>query len=487
MEASNPNDALFKRFWITLTLSMGFILIVLVPPFHSPDEFNHFYKAYHIADGHFTAEFDADSTHIGGSIPRSLKTISSFFEPIMHHRDRHSSMDSIFKYLNTPLKPNDKIFVSFPNTARYAPTAYTPQVLTFFILKQLNVPPLWMTYIGRLVTFMTWFVLILGALKWTPPLFRPVLMAMTLLPASVAIHATLNADIMTNGFLFIQIALFLHLKDADLHNTLTSQQRFYRVCLFAGLVFLTTVHKIIYFPMLGLLLLLKKENFVNNWFGKYGFIVLNLVLNAAFIMIWSRYVHHLIYPFDDVTRLTYCDLRPATDIEEDVNPDLQLQCIMSQPFTFLLRFIDANVASYGFTYKGYIATFGWELIRLPEILCIPFLVIMLIWVALKPIHFTKIEKFVMLGIAQSMTALFLLSMHLHWDQVGSEITCSYAAKYYYAMYALIILVLGGSLVQHQRFLESKWQFETLLKGGFVMIWLAFLIQIYARYYGIFNI
>ncbi len=487
MKDSNTNDFIFKRFWIILTLTMGFTLIVLVPPFHSPDEFNHFYKAYHIADGHFTAEFDRDKTHIGGYIPRSFITVSRPFEPMMHHPDWGIPTDSVFKYINTPLKSKDKIFVSFPNTARYAPTAYAPQVLTFFILKQFNIPPIWMMYVGRLITFMSWFALILWALKWSPPLYRPILMAMTLLPASIAINATLNADVVTNGLLFIQIALFLHLKDADLHNTLTAQQRFYRVCLFSGLVFLTTVHKIVYFPMLGLLLLLKKENFGNTLFKKNVFIVLNLALNAAFIVAWSQYVHHLIYPFDDVTRLTYCDLRPEMDVEEDVNPDLQLQYIMSQPITFLLKFIDAHIASYGFTYKGYIATFGWELIRLPEILCIPFFAIFLIWVALKPIHFTVVEKWVMFGISQGMTALFLFSMHLHWDQVGSEITCSYAAKYYYAMYALIILILGGSLARKQTVLESKFQFELLLKGGFVIIWIAFLIMIYNRYYGIFNI
>jgi hypothetical protein len=236
---------------------------------------------------------------------------------------------------------------------------------------------------------------------------------------------------------------------------------------------------------LGLLLLLKKENFGNTLSKKYVFIVFNLALNAVFIVAWSQYVHHLIYPFDDVTRLTYCDLRPATDVEEDVNPDLQLQYIMSQPFIFLKKFIGGNIATYGFTYKGYIATFGWELIRLPEFLCIPFLIIFLIWVALKPIYFTAVEKWVLFGISQSMTALLLFSMHLHWDQVGNEMTCSYAAKYYYAMYALIILILGGMLVHKQTLLESKWQFESLLKRGFVIIWFAFLIMIYNRYYAFF--
>ncbi len=47
----NKNPSFFNyKIWFWSTALLGLTLIILVPPFHSPDEFNHFYKAYHIAD-----------------------------------------------------------------------------------------------------------------------------------------------------------------------------------------------------------------------------------------------------------------------------------------------------------------------------------------------------------------------------------------------------------------------------------------------------
>ena len=56
-------------FAFTATL-FGLLFLFITPPFQGPDEINHFYKAYQIADGHFTSEIKDD--RLGGHIPKSI-------------------------------------------------------------------------------------------------------------------------------------------------------------------------------------------------------------------------------------------------------------------------------------------------------------------------------------------------------------------------------------------------------------------------------
>jgi uncharacterized membrane protein len=475
---SNQKEIFYYKLWFRATIILGLIMVVLVPPFHSPDEFNHFYKIYHIADGHYISDFDSTKSQLGGYIPRSLLTISKPFEDIAMHQERKMSLDTIFKYLKSPLLPNDKTFEPFPNTARYAPTAYTPQALTFFILKKAHIPPLWMTYIGRFFTFITWFWLISMAIRWIPIPYRPILMVLTLLPESLAINTTLSADVVTNGLIFLQIGLFLQLKTQ--YKVLHLKQIRNKILLFCCLVLLTTWHKVVYFPLLFLLLLLEKDVFEPLSIKKYVFIGLNLALNLLLIKLWSAHLHELIYPFADLTQNTYRDMRPGYN----VNPDLQIQYIINQPIAFLEKFIPATFSTYSRTNQSYIATFGWELIRLPAGLVVSFLCIFGIWIGQQPIRWTRFEKGFMLFIAHSMTSLFLLSMYLHWDAVGDDVTDNYTAKYYFAPYALIWLVLSGSLAGWKGLLDKKDLVETLFKGSFIIIWIWFLIIVYKRYYGL---
>jgi uncharacterized membrane protein len=475
---SDKKHFVFFDFWASLTLCVGLTLIVLVPPFHSPDEFNHFYKSYHIADQHFTPEFDKSKKHLGGFIPRSLVTVSKPFEKLVLRAKLKTSQDTIVKYLHYPLVPEDKLFVSFPNTARYALTAYLPQALTIMATMPYKITPIRMLYFGRFMTFMFWFVLILQALRWTPVPFRQALMVMTLLPASLAINTTLNADVITNGLIFMQLGLFLQLK---VHYKKLSQPQIYtKLFLFMALVLMGTLHKAVYFPMLFLLILLEKDIFNNSLFKKYGFITFNLALNVGLILLWANHIQQYIYPFGDITRTTYSDLRPGFN----VNPDLQMQYVVNHLIAFLKKFIIATFTTYSNNYTGYIASFGWENVQLPSGLGYFFITFLMIWMAVQPIVWTRFERFFLLGVAQAMTALFLFSMHLHWDSVGEELIDYYNAKYYFPMYALILLAWSGSLAHFRDVLYEKVYFHTLLKLFFMIISVDFLILVYERYYNV---
>ena len=139
---------------------------------------------------------------------------------------------------------------------------------------------------------------------------------------------------------------------------------------------------------------------------------------------------------------TYTHLRDEPDV--DVNPDLQIKRILQDVPTFIKNFIPASFDTYGYTFKRYISSFGWEGWGIPEVLLIAFSFLFLLYLILYiEVKFTKRECFLLLAIAHSMTALFLLSQHLHWDTVGDKISTFYFGKYFIPIYPLIFFAISS--------------------------------------------
>jgi hypothetical protein len=53
-----------------IALLIGFLYLLITPPFQVPDEPNHFFRCYQISEGHLLPE--RLESQVGGEIPRSL-------------------------------------------------------------------------------------------------------------------------------------------------------------------------------------------------------------------------------------------------------------------------------------------------------------------------------------------------------------------------------------------------------------------------------
>ena len=82
-------------------------MICITPPFQVPDEVNHFYRAYQIADGHWKAE--QHTQRLGGQIPRSLIKVAEPFLDLRWQMNRKTSYETIKRQWSIPLNPDDKV------------------------------------------------------------------------------------------------------------------------------------------------------------------------------------------------------------------------------------------------------------------------------------------------------------------------------------------------------------------------------------------
>jgi uncharacterized membrane protein len=460
------------KHWFFFTFLMGISLVFLIPPVQSPDEYNHFYRIYQISDGKILGEVNGDSTKLGGYIPSSLVNVANPFISMIRQKSNKTSFDTIIKYLSTPLEKDKKIFEEFPNTARYAATAYLPQVLTIGLLKQFNAPPLWMMYLGRLANFLVWFLLVNIAVQ-KMPVFKELIMCFLLFPASLAINSTLNADVATNAIFFLLFTLFFRFR----HKT--NSISYIELFLFTFLFLLTTINKICYLPALFLLLLIKKEQF-GSLKLKVGYISFNLILNLGVAILLSNQVHRLVYPNpENINSTTYENsLRPGYD----VNPDVQTRQIMADPFLFFKNLVISSAATIRTSSNSWVGGYGWDSI-IPSGLTIFFWYFSVV-VALFYKYNLKIwERFGLTFVGFGMTMLFLLSTHLHWDGVGDFIEHSWGGKYFIPIFPLYFWAIAGLF---SNFLKQRdkvsYYAKVIAVVAFIVIYVDFWILFFDRFY-----
>jgi uncharacterized membrane protein len=457
------------RFWLIVNCVMGVFYVFVVPPFQTPDEFNHFYKISHILDGHFYPEIDTPTVSLGGYVPQSVIDIEQPYIKFVWHEDIKSNFDTLKAVLNTPLSKSNKTFASFPNTARYAPIAYSPPLIGCGIAWFLNLNPAYATYMGRLANLAFWLICMTAFFRISP-VFHHILAFITLLPGTIAIQSTLSADVFTNGCLFIIIGLFLKFRFTEKPISRLELGSFWVLTL------LTTWAKMVYFPIVLTLLLVPKERF-GGLTSKITNLSIGLFINLLVVAWWSSEVNLMIYPFGDIQKNTYHDLHEAEDPPKtylNVNPELQKQRILSAPFSFLANFVANSFGLYSYNNKSYISTVGWEGLAVNRMIHTLLIVSLLLFIAIQKSIFATWERWALVVIGHGMCCAFLLSQHLHWDEVGPNIAITYIGKYYIPIYPFLMFALMGILYRYQDSLK-KLRLEKLYP---ILIVIAFLNMIY---------
>jgi uncharacterized membrane protein len=456
-------------YWSYLTIFFGLAYIFILPPFQSPDEPNHFIRIYHIAQGHFNGEVSPDKLYMGGYIYKDLPNTFSPFLYLPFKVDSKISPDSIISKLCKPIDSKEQSFNIFPNTARYAFTAYLPQVVITYLLDKVGAPPLIILYAQRLAAFLFWIVMLRWVVQITP-VYKEVLMLLSFLPTSLAINSTLSADVVSNAFAFLIFALFLKFKFG---TTIVFKKD---AVVFFIVMLLLSWQKIVYFPLCFLLLLIPKAKF-QNYNRKIIFCSTVIALNLVLVLWWSAQINKLVYPSNNKNVTTYSKMRP----ECEINPILQVEDIFEQPIKFIKEFSYASFKSYD-SFGDYLTSFGWEGITVTRGLLILFKISILFFILTRENLFRGWERFFLILLGHGLVMSFLLSQHLHWACVGEDIIRHFGGKYYIPIYPIIFFSIIGLISNIKIFKENKNYVDTYFVVLPIVVQIEFLYLMVGRYY-----
>ncbi|MDN7509523.1 DUF2142 domain-containing protein [Burkholderia multivorans] len=118
--------------WIYACYAMftGLLLIVITPPFQTPDAVNHFYRATQVSAGHWMGERYPGTS--GGAIDGGAIEFANLFNPLIFHPG--TKVDGRLLEQAASIRWSGVAQpAEFPNTAIYPPYAYLPQAVAIGI------------------------------------------------------------------------------------------------------------------------------------------------------------------------------------------------------------------------------------------------------------------------------------------------------------------------------------------------------------------
>lgn len=471
--------------WKFMVFIGGIITVFLLPPFQAPDEFNHFFRAWQIAQGDLVAWRleTPQGARVGGWLPQNLLELAQPYHNLPFDMNGKINIDTLKKSWNIEQNLENQVFIDFVNTAVYSPTAYLPQSLAIFLGKTLHLRPLSIFWLSRLFAFFTWFGLLFWALRCLRPLLamHDTLLLLALLPASLCINASASADVVTNGLSFYLIAIFFR---KIILNELFTYLELFNILWISSII---SLNKIAYLPLLGSFLLLPKNIFgVAKW-TKNKFLSILFLSNTSCIIFWLGLCKWcgLMITFEDYHPI----FRVGQQLNEGVNSLFQFRFITANPLQFLQICFYSLFKTLPHTLIHYVGKFGWEKNYLP------FPILIFLWSLIAIQSFvtardTPLSRSLRLGIwvvAFSAMLSFSGVMYLIWSPVGAPFIDNLAGKYFIPIFPYFFLSFTHIKFS---FFENIFQKKKisdncstqLLRGTIWIIWAATFWEIYRRYY-----
>lgn len=325
------------KFFLCMALLFGPIFIAITPPFESPDEQIHFFRAYHVSGLNLT--LDKSESSVGGFLPRSLlNTVNAtFVHPaspgyVETKYDAHKIISAAA--INT--EPQNVRFYDLSATGLNPPTTYLPQATGIAVARAFEAPPIAMMYSGRLFNMIAWAALCALAVHLIPRK-KWAIVFLALMPMSFFQAVSLSADVTAIGSLIIFFAYILKLKDSS--KQLTRKQ----LILLLIAAILMAMSKQSMFIFLPLVLLLPDKLFPRKrlaYLSKSLLIIIPLIFWASWLLLNLN--------------------RDLNQISAYSSGTEQIKFMVLNPHSYINVLWNTYFFSWGDTItKSFMGTFGW--------------------------------------------------------------------------------------------------------------------------------
>lgn len=460
-----------QRFFLIFTLFFGITISIVTPPFQVPDEINHFYRAYQISEGNFTAK--KIDNRVGGYIPESLELFTFQYKKLTLNSYSKISFQEIKETGEIELNATDKAFTDFPNTALYTPVSYIPQSTAILILRVFDCKPLYMLYIVRIITLLFWITLVYYAIKIIP-FQKWLFVILTVLPMSLSVNSSISADVITNALSFLLIAYVLR---CALDDKKFSKKDLIIISL---LVISLGLAKVIYVLLLFIFLVIPRRNFLSLKHYIFSIAVV-LILGFGFAFIGKKSIDNLYTPYNEYNN----SYKESVTLGNKADIDEQINFIKSNKKQTIKIFVKSFFAEFNPMVKSYIGRLGWGDTQLPNfIVLLSYIIIFLIAISsnYEAISFSFRQRIIFFSVSIILLFSILLSQYLSWDPVGSQKVYPLQGRYFIPVLPLIFVL----------FINRKIIINKVLKNYIVLLFTLFIgfytiVFLYNRYYYNYNL
>jgi uncharacterized membrane protein len=179
-----------------IAIPFGLAFLYLTPPFQTPDEPAHFYRAYEISE--------LNLSRMPDEVPVSVRTIAMAGERMKFKSWEKISRAEIRDLKKIKLEPEKRMYVESVNYT----LPYLPQALGIALARTVSDSPVDYLYWARLFNLFTAIILIFLAIR-TTPLHKWVFFLLGVMPMTVSQMASVSYDAPTIGLSFLLFAKIL--------------------------------------------------------------------------------------------------------------------------------------------------------------------------------------------------------------------------------------------------------------------------------------
>jgi uncharacterized membrane protein len=459
--------------FLALSLVFGVAYALLIPPFQSPDEPNHFLRAWQISEGAFLSDHRPDQ-RLGGVLPLSTQALADSFAYLKNNYDARLDAALIRRLAALPPNYTKRGFLDFANTAIYAPFGYVPQALAIALLRPFGASVLTTLYTARLFNLFVWCGLMFFALRRLP--FKKSTIAfLLLLPASLVIAASCNADVMVNALSFWVVVGTVdgrrwtgdggRWRGDGGRETGDGGRR--TVLGVLGVLGVVCFQKLVLVPFALLLWCLPNTAAWNKW--KYA----GLFVAVAAAILGSMQAQHWFIPYDAYNPA----FRDTQTLNEGVNPSAQLAYMLGHPVQFAGIVLKSYAQALPSTLAHVLGKFGWEKNYLPAGWLFALFSALLLLLVSEKNPLSKRQRGLAGFVVFGYIACFSVTMYALWCPVGALELSNLQGRYFAPVLPLAALLVG-------RFLPGRFLLGVQAVAWIVLVLsqVAMLFSIWGRYY-----
>jgi len=207
-EIADKMNFWYSKKMVVCGLAVLFLIVLsvsyLIPPFQSPDEFNHIKRAYLLSKGEIF--LGAQKGITGGNIDHGLLRYMRAYSQLPWHYEK-KVLYSKYKTFSKIKWSKNRIFNGLPNTALYFPLPYLPQASALFIGEKAGLTIKSSYYLARIFALVAALLILGYALVIFPA--PPFILALFLTPMSIFQLGSASLDGVTFSLSVLCAGLFM--------------------------------------------------------------------------------------------------------------------------------------------------------------------------------------------------------------------------------------------------------------------------------------
>ena len=402
-----------EKLFATFIIPVGALFVILVPPYCTPDEAGHLFRAYDLSQGNIITPFGDKKE---GDIYVPQETYDLAVSEELTYSKIHESLQKETNYNN--LIPAQTIFKT------YFAINYIPGGIVFAMARLMNINFVLAAYIIKIINFILFILVGYFCIKKIP--FGKLILAIYMFMPMIIQQATsLSADAVINNLsiLFIVYNLKLLNQDEDL--------KIRQIVTYVIFATVTALCKYVYFPITFLSVLLINNKNLNKK-KRNVLIIVSILISIVSSVGWFIFTQN------------YVDVRKYIK-EANVRPIEQAKFIMQKPVTYLQtlhKTFDIYGAFYLFEFVGIHLGHSAH-IEIPQIYILIMLVglFLLVFTEKYTLITKKWQKILMLIISIGLVLLVLTGLYLTWSPLYYDKVAGVQGRYFIPIFIIALLAL----------------------------------------------